>query len=91
MSPQKTAYYYGLVAITTCLFLWLAHAIDGELTRHPALIPRFLTHMLPSLHGMLILGLGLGLPLMLISAILGWGQLLLLMHGQISPHLARKA
>lgn len=36
-----------------------------------------------------ILGIGIGLPIMLLATVLGWVQLLLLLSGNIDPHLAR--
>jgi hypothetical protein len=36
------------------------------------------------------IGIGLGLPLALIAAILGWGQFTLLIKGNIHPHLGRE-
>ncbi len=38
-----------------------------------------------------LLGIGIGLPLLLLASVLGWGQLLLLMSGNIDPHLAKES
>lgn len=37
-----------------------------------------------------LLGLGIGLPLVLLASALGWVQLLLLISGNITPHLSRE-
>lgn len=37
-----------------------------------------------------LLGLGIGLPLVILASILGWLQLVLLISGNISPHLAKE-
>jgi hypothetical protein len=36
-----------------------------------------------------VLGIGIGLPIVILATVLGWVQLLLLLSGNIDPHLAR--
>ncbi len=38
-----------------------------------------------------LLGIGIGLPLLLLASVLSWGQLLLLLSGNIDPHLAKES
>ncbi len=37
-----------------------------------------------------LLGIGIGLPIVLLATILGWIQLVLLLSGNINPHLAKE-
>lgn len=90
MISKKNIVFYGLLGIYIATSAWLIQAISEVLKQDPSLLPFFFAHMLPVLQGSLILGIGFGLPLMLLSGILGWGQLLLLMHGHISPHLGKE-
>ncbi|MBS0288489.1 MAG: hypothetical protein JSS07_00455 [Proteobacteria bacterium] len=38
----------------------------------------------------LLLGIGIGLPIVILATILGWIQLVLLLSGNINPHLAKE-
>jgi hypothetical protein len=37
-----------------------------------------------------LMGIGIGLPLVMLASFFGWVQLLLLLKGNIPPHLARE-
>jgi hypothetical protein len=39
---------------------------------------------------LILLGIGLGIPLVLLATLFGWVQLILTMNGAISPHLSSK-
>lgn len=75
--------------LVSFLFIGLLIADVMLLKQSPELIPLFLRHLLPILHGTFIIGFGIGLPLILISALFGWGQVVLLLNKQISPHLVK--
>lgn len=87
---KKQIIFYGGLTILVGVFLTLSCATADLLQQDPSLIPLFLTQMLPVLHGTMLLGIGFGLPLIIVAAILGWGQVMLLMTGQISPHLEQE-
>lgn len=56
----------------------------------PSLWPSLFGYCFSFFNSFLCLGIGLALPLILIASILGWGQLALLIQGNINPHLARE-
>lgn len=82
--------FYSLVFLMLLAFAGGIFLNYELLQQSPELLPLFLKHLLPLCHCTLILGFGLGLPLILIATLLGWGQLLLLVNGQISPHLGKE-
>lgn len=69
----------ALIALSFMLFILLDH--------HPQYVSLFLMQGLSSLACYILLGIGLGVPLILFATILGWLQLILLLSGEIDPHL----
>ena len=51
--------------------------------------PLLLTQSLHLIACYVVLGIGIGLPIVILATVLGWVQLLLLLSGNIDPHLAR--
>lgn len=90
MTRQRSLLFSLFVGLTIVGNLFLFHALNEACKQEPLLASYWVTSLLPLLQGTLMIGIGLGLPLILLSGILGWGQLVLLMHGQISPHLGEE-
>lgn len=59
------------------------------LNQHPALNVVFLIQSLHVLSYYVLLGLGVGIPLILLATIFGWLQVFLLISGNIDPHLGK--
>lgn len=65
-------------------FSWVA------LIKQPMLVPTFFIQFLQTASFFTLLGLGLGLPLILLATIFGWLQVILLVSGNIDPHLGEE-
>ncbi|MFI4937592.1 MAG: hypothetical protein ACHQJ6_03670 [Candidatus Berkiellales bacterium] len=85
----KVQFYFAFILLGIVIFalmttLWmLCH-------HHPEISLLFFIQSIYSLACYLLLGIGLGVPLILLATILGWVQLILLLSGNINPHLARE-
>jgi hypothetical protein len=56
----------------------------------PSLQPSFFGYCFSFFNSFLCVGIGAALPFVLIASMLGWGQLALLIQGNINPHLSRE-
>lgn len=87
---MRSLRFYGAftcVFISACL---LAFRVFEILLYEPTFRASFFCQCFFCLNSFAGIGIGLGLPLALIAAILGWGQLALLIKGNINPHLGRE-
>lgn len=76
-----------LVAISAAL---VGYFSVNLIWKEPLFKLLFVYQCLTILSSYMIVGIGLGLPLIIIAATLSWGQLILLMTGNINPHLGRE-
>lgn len=77
----------------TCVLIsayCLAFRVFHILVAEPLLRSSFFCQCFSCLSSFACVGIGLGLPLVLIAIILGWGQCALLIKGNVSPHLGRE-
>ena len=72
----------SVILLTGCL----KHFLDSS----PSLIPLLSMQYLHVLGSYFLLGPGIGLPAVLIASMFGWIQFILLMYGDIQPHLGRQ-
>jgi len=75
--------------LTLIAIVWLCYQIFLLASSHP-LIPLLFMQFINTLGCYVLLGIGIGLPIVLLASILGWVQLLLLVNGHIDPHLSRE-
>ena len=81
-------FYVGLVfliAISVLLSLQVATLLANK-----SLAVLFFSQFTNIFAGYLMLGIGIGLPMVLLAGTLSWLQILLLLAGQIDPHLGRE-
>lgn len=78
---------FTLVLLSAGLVCYSALSL---ISQEPTLSVLLVFQSLNFLSSFMLLGIGLGLPLVLIASILGWGQLALLLSGNINPHLGRE-
>src|SRR5437016_54187 len=82
-------FYIALILIFIT-FIALSYDTFIIVTRFRELSLIFFIQSLFSLGCYLLLGVGFGLVLVLLATTLGWVQLLLLITGNIDPHLAKE-
>lgn len=82
----KITFYCAFALISASLFL-LGHTSVVLVNTHPELFSVFILQFLNIFVCYALLGIGIGLPLVLLAGTLGWLQLVLLMSGNIDPHL----
>lgn len=83
---RNTTFYcvFTLVLISAVMVCITTLSI---LLNEPSLNPLFICQCFNFLSSFLMLGMGLGLPLVVIASVLSWGQIMLLVTGNIRPHL----
>lgn len=79
-----TAFILMLLAIIG--LCWKIFLLTGS---YP-LLSLVLMQFINTLGSYVLLGIGLGLPIVFLASVLGWVQLLLLINGNIDPHLSRE-
>ena len=67
----------------------LGATLHTLLHHHPSLWAIVLTQGMSILGCFTLLGLGLGIPLIVLASVLGWIQVVLLLTGSIPPHLGK--
>jgi len=82
--------FFSAYLVTLLGLLWLSYVIFGLILQHPPLFSIFIAQCINTLGCYSLLGVGIGLPLLLLASILGWGQLVLLFYGDIDPHLSQE-
>jgi hypothetical protein len=80
--------FYSLFFLASMLLVGIGYILDAQLHSAPHLVEYLVIQVLCALNCLSMIGIGLGLPIILIAAILGWGQLVLLMTGNVSPHFS---
>ncbi len=81
-----------LRACIILLFIAVAFLIHATLSSIGLLGTPILFSQLFTLLGcFVILGIGAGLPIVILASVLGWVQLVLLVSGNIDPHLAKES
>lgn len=81
-------FYFSLI-ILIVLTLTLSLQIATVITHH-TLSVLFFSQFTNLIAGYLMLGIGVGLPMVLLASTLSWLQILLLLGGQVDPHLGRE-
>lgn len=87
---MRNVTFYSAFALILFLVLGLSYAVFTIAPPHPELGNLLLQSSLGVLCCYLLLGLGLALPVLLLASVLGWLQLVLLLAGNIDPHLSRE-
>jgi len=82
------ALFYGWLTVLLLLTIGLGVLIYALLPHFPMLSLILIVQAMNSLGCYIVIGLGLGFPLVALACILGWVHLVLLMSGHIDPHLA---
>ncbi len=82
--------FYGTIALLGSLILSFCYIIGVILLPATECTSMLFIEGISLLGCYLLLGIGLGFPLVIIATILGWLQLVLLISGNINPHLARE-
>lgn len=81
--------YYVALVFLIAVFLMLFLQIM-PLMNHTSLGVLFFSQLTNIFAGYFMLGIGIGLPMVLLAGTLSWLQILLLLGGQIDPHLGRE-
>lgn len=86
---RNTTFYcvFTLVLISAVMVCYTTLCM---LMNEPSLKLIFICQCFNFLSSFMMLGVGLGLPLVVIASVLSWGQIALLMSGNINPHLGRE-
>lgn len=82
-------FVFALTLILIAIF-GLGFAIYLLANNYPELPAILFIQCINALGCYVLLGVGVGLPLVFLASVLGWVQLILLVNGNINPHLARE-
>lgn len=82
--------FYGALFLTSVVLLSLCFIVFSFIHLSPEYTAIFFIQSIYSMGCFVLLGLGIGFPLVLLATILGWVQLVLLMIGNVDPHLAQE-
>lgn len=87
---SRNIQFYSLLTILILLFAFATFRILVLLAHHTELTSLFLVQCMNTLSCYFLLGIGIGLPVIILATILGWLQLILLLSGNVNPHLAKE-
>ncbi len=88
---MNKAPFFGLFFLLLLgIALFLGYCTWGVLTQCTPIAMFFFIQCLQTLGFYLLLGLGLGIPLLFLATIFSWLQVILLISGNIDPHLAKE-
>lgn len=81
--------FYGALVTLFILGIVLGYLTGITSMLHPQLKPLLFHQWGVFLNIFALLGIGTGLPAIVIASLLGWGHFILLIKGDVAPHLAK--
>jgi hypothetical protein len=87
---MKQSYFYTIFFVLGLILIALGTLSVWIIQLHPALSGIFFIQFINMLGCFILVGIGFGIPVVLLATVLGWVQFLLLVTGTINPHLARE-
>lgn len=82
--------FFGLFVFLSAVVFALFYFLYFLLQSSPHLSVLLMVHGLNTLSCYILLGMGLGLPIIIIATMLGWVHLVMLITGNVDPHLSKE-
>lgn len=90
IKKMRNVTFYSAFTLILFMALGLGYMVFSTALSHPELGNMILISSLATLGCYLLVGFGLAIPVLLLASVLGWLQLVLLLAGNIDPHLSRE-
>lgn len=86
----KLTSFYGIILFLVFTIILLSYGLFILIKHEPTFSPMIILQCINTLSCYILLGVGIGLPLVILATTLGWVQLILLLSGNVSPHFAKE-